>query len=294
MLELNEMSGTTTARRQGSPCPWALPAGVTALQVNDYPMAYTERGAGETIVLVHGSLSDYRYWDLQLSSSMPGFRLVAVSLRHFYPERWDGKGEDFSIQMHADDLSAFIERLGVGPVHLVAWSRGGSVALGTAKRRPDLVRKLVLMEPVISNLLAKPASDGGPDPAVVRLRTAAAYYDKGDIEGGLQFFVDDLNGPGSWKRRTQEQRQLALDNAWTLVRQVTDTDVVTREDLRNMRMRVLLIGSETGPKFLAQTMDEAQACFPSAERAMISKAGHRMNIDHPAEFNRVLLAFLLK
>jgi len=43
--------------------PWALPAGVAAVDVNGYPMACVERGAGQTIVLVHGSLSDYRYWD---------------------------------------------------------------------------------------------------------------------------------------------------------------------------------------------------------------------------------------
>jgi esterase len=273
--------------------PWAVPAGVATVAVNGYPMAYLECGTGETVVLVHGSLSDYRYWTPQFSSPPPGFRLVAVSLRHFYPEPWNGKDDDFSVQVQAEDLAAFIERLGVGPVHLVAWSRGGAVALGAAKSRPDLVRKLVLMEPVISCL--RPQDETGkPDPAVARLEAVAAYYQKGYIEAGLQYFVDDLNGPGTWERRTDEQRQLARDNAWTLVRQLTDTDAVTPDDLRHMRMPVLLVGGERGPRYLALTMDAAQKRLPSVSRVTIANAGHLMNRDNPDEFNRALVAFLSK
>jgi pimeloyl-ACP methyl ester carboxylesterase len=272
--------------------PWPIPAEVSTATVNGYPMAYWERGAGETVVLVHGSLSDYRYWAPQFSSPPPGFRFVAVSLRHFYPEPRNGKGDDFSVQAHAADLAAFIDRLGVGPVQLVAWSRGGAVALGALKSRPDLVRKLMLMEPVISCLAPKAAGTGGPDPALARLEAAAAYYEKGDIDGGLRYFVDDLNGPGAWMRRTAEQRQLAHDNAWTLVRQVTDTDAVTPGDLQEMTVPVLLVGGENGPQYLAHTMGAAQKLFPSARRVTISNAGHRMNLDNPAEFNRVLAQFL--
>ena len=271
---------------------WTTPADAVTMAVNGYPMTHVKRGTGQPVVLVHGSLSDYRYWTPQLASPLPGFQLIAVSLRHFYPEPWNGKGDDFSIKIQADDLGVFIERLGVGPVHLVGWSRGGSVALGAANARPDLVKKLVLMEPVISSLLPQPSSTGEPDPTLVRLEAVAAYYEKGDIEGGLQYFVDDINGPGTWMRRTDEQRQLARDNAWTLVRQITDTDAVTRDDLRKMQMPVLLLGGERGPPFLGQTMDAAQAYLPSVSRVTISNAGHLMNRDNPTEFNRVLATFL--
>src|ERR1043166_8768081 len=77
---------------------WALPSGVAAVTVNGYPMAYSECGGGEPVVLVHGSLSDYRYWTPQFASPPPGFRLIAVSLRHFYPEPWDGHADDFPLQ----------------------------------------------------------------------------------------------------------------------------------------------------------------------------------------------------
>jgi pimeloyl-ACP methyl ester carboxylesterase len=255
-------------------------------------MAYVESGTGETVVLVHGSLSDYRYWTPQLSASLPGLHLVAVSLRHFYPEPWNGQGDDFSVEAQSADLAGFIALLDAGPVHLVGWSRGGSVVLGAARKRPDLIKKLVLLEPVISTLLPPAGPAGAPDPAHQRLEAVRAYYEKGDIEGGLQYFVDDINGPGTWLRRTDEQRQLARDNAWTLVRQITDQDAVTPDDLREMRMPVLLAGGERGPAFLARTMDAAQTHFPSVTRVTISNAGHLMNRDNPTEFNRVFTDFL--
>jgi len=88
------------------------------------------------------------------------------------------------------------------------------------------------------------------------------------------------------------QRQIARDNAWTLVRQVTDTDAVMSDDLRKMRMPVLLVGGERGPEFLASTMDAAEKYLPEVTRVTISNAGHRMNIDNPDEFNRTLATFL--
>ncbi|CAN7765097.1 hypothetical protein LJR175_007241 [Variovorax sp. LjRoot175] len=51
-----------TSCAQTPPRTWELPVGAKALRVNGYDMAYVERGAGQAIVLVHGSPLDYRYF----------------------------------------------------------------------------------------------------------------------------------------------------------------------------------------------------------------------------------------
>ena len=38
-------------------------------------------------------------------------RVIAVSLRHFFPDHWDGVGDTYSIAQHVDDVIAFIEKL---------------------------------------------------------------------------------------------------------------------------------------------------------------------------------------
>ncbi len=274
---------------------WDLPSDIKTLPVNGYAMAYRESGDGPTVVLVHGALTDYRYWTPQLSSLSPRYRLIAVSLRHYYPEHWNGKSDDFSLKAHSEDLAAFIERLGAGPVYLVAHSRGGAVALGTAKTRPDLVKKLVLMEPVANALLPIPAGPVKPDLRQARAKTIATYFEKGDMEGGLEYFIDAANGPGSWKRRSEEERQFARDSAWTVVAgQLNDAEFVACADLRKMTLPVLLVGSEKITGQRRAVLNEAEKCLPSVTRVTIPNSAHLMNRDNPAAFDQALVEFLLR
>jgi hypothetical protein len=36
-----------------------------------------------------------------------------VSLHHYWPEHWNGKGGTFIVQQHVDDIAAFIAALGL-------------------------------------------------------------------------------------------------------------------------------------------------------------------------------------
>ena len=90
---------------------WPLPEGVKSVEVNSYEMAYQEAGSGAPLLLVHGSINDYRVWAAQLPEFAKSYRVIAVSLRHYYPERWDGKGSDFSIEQHISDVAVFIRQL---------------------------------------------------------------------------------------------------------------------------------------------------------------------------------------
>jgi pimeloyl-ACP methyl ester carboxylesterase len=239
---------------------------------------------------VHGSGTDYRSWARQVASPPRGFRLVAVSLRHYYPERWDGKGDTFSVRQHAEDLAAFIEALGVGPVYLVAHSRGGSVAVRTAQARPALVKKLVLMEGGFGALLQKPASgDDGPGLSPIR-KAVKARFDQGDIDGGLEVWID-RDTPGTWARRKEEDRQRSRDNAWTLIAGESGNPV-TCADVGGLKMPVLLLQGEKTPRRNATIVDATHKCLPSAERATIPDAGHAMHVMNPAGFEKTLVQFL--
>ena len=100
------------------------------LHVNGYDMAYLDVGeAGRTppLVCVHGSLNDFRIWGCVIGPLSKQHRVIAVSLRHFFPEHWDGQGDTYSIAQHVDDVIAFIEKLNAGPVDLMGHSRGGHI-----------------------------------------------------------------------------------------------------------------------------------------------------------------------
>lgn len=283
------LSGLQTA---SAAAPWELPPGVKALTVNGYPMAYLERGSGEAVVLLHGASNDYRIWNSLMESAPAGLRLIAVSLRHYYPERWDGKGDKFSAKQHAEDLARFIEALGVGPVHFVAHSLSGTIAVHMARAQPQLVKKLVLMEGAFNALL--PASTSGDGGSSIRAlwKAAAARFEQGDIEGGLELWVD-RDTPGSWKRRSEEERQVSRDNAWPIVSPLGPGSQVTCPDVAGLAMPVLLMQGEKTPPRFARIVAATRKCLPSAEYVTIPEAGHAMHRMNPAAVEAALVKFLL-
>lgn len=107
-------------------------------------MAYQETGSGIPLVLVHGSLTDYRTWNAQVPDFSNTYCTISVSLRHYYPEKWNGIGDDFSIIQHASDVAALIKNLNLGKVHLLGHSRGGAVVLNVARLYPEVIRTLIL------------------------------------------------------------------------------------------------------------------------------------------------------
>jgi len=144
------------------------------IDVNGYDMAYLDVGHGPPLVCVHGSLCDFRIWSCVLGPLSRPHRVLAVSLRHFFPEQWDGIGDTYSIAQHVDDVIVFIEKLGLklgfGPVDLMGHSRGGHISFRVARRRPDLVAKLILAEPGGElDATLDPAFKPGPSPLAARI-----------------------------------------------------------------------------------------------------------------------------
>jgi hypothetical protein len=99
-------STRSTGPVQSGPA-WALPDGVKSIEVNGYHMAYRDEGSGVPLILVHGAVNDYRVWAGQVLEFAEKYRVIAVSLRHYYPERLNGIGSVFSIEQHINDAAPF-------------------------------------------------------------------------------------------------------------------------------------------------------------------------------------------
>ena len=115
------------------------------MSVNGYDIAYVDVGLGTDnsppLLLVHGTLGDFRTWNAVLGPLSRKHRVIALSLRRFFPEHWDGIGNDYLMAQHTADVIGFIEKLNAGPVDLIGHSRGGHIGFRVAQTRPDLLRK---------------------------------------------------------------------------------------------------------------------------------------------------------
>lgn len=110
------------------------------LRVNGYDMAYLELGQSRPLVCVHGTLGDFRTFQAIMGPLSQHHRVIAVSLRHFFPEHWDGAGDDYKMAQHVADLIAFIEQIDPRPVDLMSHSRGGHIAFRVAQTPRSLAQ----------------------------------------------------------------------------------------------------------------------------------------------------------
>ena len=107
---------------------------------------------GEPALCVHGLAGSSRNWTDLMGLLRPGLAADALDLPGFgdSPPRPDGR---YSIAASAQTVAALIEcryiTKGRGPVHLIANSLGGAVAVKVAATRPELVRTLTLISPAL-------------------------------------------------------------------------------------------------------------------------------------------------
>lgn len=267
------------------------------LRVNDYDMAYLDIGQGPPLVCVHGSLSDFRAWAAVLKPLSASRQLIVPSLRHYFPEHWDGTDGQFNMAQHVDDMIAFIEGLSLGPIDLIGHSRGGHLAFHLALQRPDLLRKLVLAEPggtMDETLMPDVVEEGVPAAGTTaHMAEASEKIMAGDLDGGLRAFIDGINGPGTWDALPAADRQMREDNAYSWLAQVNEgRQPFTKAQAETLSVPTLFVGGANTPGMLAVIVRTLPNHVPNAKLAIIPDAGHGMFHQQPVAFCKAVMPFL--
>ena len=110
--------------------------------VNGLDMYYKAHGAGQPLVLLHGGFMTVEAMGEIVPRLAATRQVIAVELQ--------GHGHTADIERAlryewmADDIAALIGHLGLERADLFGYSLGGGVALQTAIRHPEVVRKLAL------------------------------------------------------------------------------------------------------------------------------------------------------
>lgn len=258
-----------------------------SVTVNGYGLSYLEQGAGDPVLLVHGSLCDCRYWVPQMKALASRYRVIAVSLRHHWPTSTPADDGSFSVSQHALDLLGLLDHLELPRAHVVGHSRGGRVALELALRQRERTRSLVLADP------GAQFADEPRRAVATFVAEATSRVRSGDIEGGLGLFVDAVNGEDTWARMIAGFKRMAHDNAGTLLGQAIEpVQTLSNDDLATLDLPALLIGGAASPPRYAHILDRLAAGLPHARRVTIEGAAHGMNLAKPHSFNTAVLDFL--
>jgi pimeloyl-ACP methyl ester carboxylesterase len=110
-------------------------------------MYYEIHGDGEPVVLLHGAfMTVTNNWDGWIDELSKTRKVIAVEMQGH--GRTADVPRDFTYENLADDVAALLNHLKVARADLIGYSMGGAVAMQTAIRHPDKVRRAVIISSV--------------------------------------------------------------------------------------------------------------------------------------------------
>lgn len=258
------------------------------VDINGSTLAYGDRGNGLPLVLIHGFPLCRKMWRPQAEAlDKAGCRVITPDLRGF-GESVLSSGT-VGMDVHADDIVALMDYLGIDKAVAGGMSMGGYVLLNLLERYPERVAASVFIT----------TKAGGDDDAGKVRRTALAESCRAQgILPVAEAFRKILFAP---EILTDNPELVDEVFAW-----IDATDprgaAAALIAMRDRKDYVALLGSFSQPALVIGA-DQDQAApvensriiaerLPEAQLCILPGGGHMVNLEQPAEFNEALLEFL--
>lgn len=262
---------------------------MTDVNINGARIHYQREGAGIPVILLHAGVADHRMWEPQIRELSKQFDVVAPDMRGFGrsalpPQPWSPE----------EDVRGLIDELHLKPGHVVGCSIGGGLAIDFALAHPERISKLVLVGPGVNGIEfgpkypelfaeAEAAEKAGDHRAMVeadaRLWLDGPRRPRGFVKDPIRklFFEMDDNFESDWEKAPIEH---AGGPAAERLHEITAPTLI-------------VVGDEDAPPIF-DAVELLMEKVPHGRKAVIHDAAHLPNLEHPEEFNRIVLEFLLE
>ena len=296
-----------TARRTRSPIHSGF------IDIGSLRVHHMHGGRGSPVVFIHGlGSSSYMEWRYNLEPTGARHRVFAPDLPGY--GRTEKPRARYSIPYFARFVERYIEDRGLRSSAIVGASLGGRVALELALERPQLARKLVLVNTLgLGRPQVRMAQMAYGLVTIPRVGEAAMRFARGALQWASPSLIRRVAaryaGATSDLERAMDDAYLkdlrelyATDefhNAYlSTVRSLVNPralfgghhDVTTR--LNEIKIPLQLIWGADDPLFPVAHATRAHSLVEHSRLAVIEGAGHSPQAERPEEFNRVLLDFL--
>lgn len=253
---------------------------------------YREWGDGPTAaLLLHAGASSSVQWErLGPALAAAGQRVVAPDL---YGHGGTPCPEDMTPETLLERQVAVLAALAArtGPARVIGHSYGAVLGLRLALDRPDLVRDLVLVEPVAFGLLPAEAPERAPVEAIeadCRARVLA-----GDPDGATRRFLEFWSLPDLWDFLPEAEQAAIVAGARE--RHFIGGPAVfgarfPADALAGLTCPVHLLVGDDGPAAPRAVAAGLAAALPRADLRELPGAGHMLPLTHHRAFLRLLAA----
>lgn len=270
----------------------------TKIIVNGVELHYTTIGEGDPVVCIHGTLEDYREFDVLARELWYwGYRAINYSRRYNTPNNNPDIVPNYSAKVDAVDLGAFLDALGLESVHLVGRSFGALTALQFTLDHPERVRSLVLAEPLLAMWLPSIAGGEGMYEAFIdgTLKPSAEHYRAGATDDALRAACDYFIRPGAFDQLIPILRTRLQENVreWGAVAMSSEPfPPVDKEAVARITVPVLLLNGRSTLPVMRQIDTELRRLLPKSKSVILDNATHDMINEVPVESSEAIVEFI--
>jgi pimeloyl-ACP methyl ester carboxylesterase len=265
------------------------------VEVGDKKVHYIEKGEGAPVILIHGFMYHTVMWDRNIDALAEHFKVYAIDLFGWgFSERLEET--EYSFARYAEQVTGFMDALGIETASLVGQSMGGGISVYTAARYPTRVDKLILAGPAV---LPYPDTVTGK---IFKLPLIGEFLNAipGDalVKNTLKtlWFHDGGRVTDEYVRRVAQPLCIhgSYGGMMHILRNVLKEPLVEKEAhlLAGMRKPTLIIHGREDKAVPVEYSEALHDLWPGARLVLFERAGHNPQEEDPDRFNRLAIEFL--
>lgn len=249
---------------------------------------------GPALLMVHGSESSLRTWDVIATKLKTRYRIIRLDLPSYGLS--DGPtDESLKTLVPTDVPIALLDHLQVRKVTLAGVSSGGTMGMYMAARRPDMIERLIL-----SNTPSDPVDTShlklstGLKAAMDRAQQTG-FRDQDFWSNFLTFFAGD---PARISAQTQREyydfyRRVPEKNLIGLIARIGDGKQATIE-MAKVRKPVLLLWGTADPLLPESALNAIGRYLSNAQISRVSMpdVGHYPPLEVPERIAQLIAAYI--
>jgi pimeloyl-ACP methyl ester carboxylesterase len=265
------------------------------IEANGIKLFYETSGKGTPVVFVHEFAGDHRSWEDQVRFFGRRYKTVVYNARGFPPSEVPEEVSGYSQDLATGDLAGLIHALDLAPAHVVGLSMGGFASLHLGLRHPELARSCVVAGCGYGSVMSERERFQRETREVARrfldegLEKIAETYTTGPTR--VQLERKDPAAFARFQRHFVERSALGSANTMRGLQSARPSVYELEEAMKKSRVPTLILtGDEDEPclepgLFMKRTI-------PTSALVTFPNAGHLINLEEPAMFNRTVLDFI--
>jgi pimeloyl-ACP methyl ester carboxylesterase len=257
---------------------WTMPKA----NVNGVDLYYEVYGEGPSILGIHGTPSSALLWVDAAKELGNRGSCTIYDRRGFFRSQRPEPFETVDLSDHVNDAAALLDALAATPAVVIGRSTGGQIALELARRCPDRVKALVLLEPAVFTVDPKAAAWAD------RLRRGVLQAAVENPSAASEAVFREALGDRAWDAFPAELKGLFAAASPTVLAEMRGQGLdlseqplhLSAEELAGIRQPTLLVSAEDSPDVLWRVNDRLADALPHAEIVHVA-GGHLIDPAHP-------------